>query len=266
MRPSVDAPVKTRSCAEFMARAVTSLTLTQAVADHLRGLIHRGEVGPGDRLPAERELAEQLGVARISLREALKILQDDGYVQVRRGALGGTYVTELLQPVQQWRARMQDQAGEIDDMIDFRIALETDAAWLAAKRRTASDLSQLRTAIKALQRADGRAAFRSSDSHFHDGLARASGNHRLETAIRAIRGELFSPHDLLPFVDPVEESVRDHRRIHEAVRDRDPEAAAAAMREHVERTRVQLREIVFGSGLGSPASPSPEAGRLASRH
>ena len=58
-----------------MIRVVTAQTLTQAVADHLRTLIHRGEVGPGDRLPAERELAEQLGVARISLREAIKILQ-----------------------------------------------------------------------------------------------------------------------------------------------------------------------------------------------
>ena len=233
------------------ARAVSSLTLTQAVADHLRSLIHRGEVGPGDRLPAERELAEQLGVARISLREALKILQDDGYVQVRRGALGGTYVTELSQPVEQWRARMQDQAGEFDDMIDFRIALETDAAWLAARRRNASDLAQLRTAIEELQRAAGRAAFRSTDSQFHDGLARASGNRRLASAIRGIRGELFSPHDLLPFVDPVEESVRDHGQVYEAVRGRDAAAAAAAMREHIERTRVQLREIVFGSAAHS---------------
>lgn len=237
----------------IMARAVASLTLTQAVADHLRSLIHRGEVGPGDRLPAERELAEQLGVARISLREALRVLQDDGYVQVRRGALGGAYVTELLQPVEQWRARMRDQSGEIDDMIDFRIALETDAAWLAASRRSVSDLAQLRTAIKELQQADGRAAFRSTDSQFHDGLARASRNRRLETAIRASRGELFSPHDLLPFVDPVEESVRDHRQIYQAVQKRDPEAAAASMREHIERTRRQLREIVFHSPLSSPA-------------
>jgi DNA-binding FadR family transcriptional regulator len=236
-----------------MSRPVTSLTLTQAVADHLRGLIHRGEVGPGDRLPAERELAEQLGVARISLREALKILQDDGYVQVRRGAAGGTYVTELLQPVEQWRARMRDQVGEIDDVIDFRIALETDAAWLAARRRSQSDLAQLRMAIKELRGAAGRTVFRSADSRFHDRLARSSGNRRLETAIRAIRGELFSPHDLLPYVDPVEESVRDHGQIYQSIKDREPEAAAAAMREHIERTRRQLRDIVFGSNLGSPA-------------
>src|SRR4051812_18778171 len=111
-----------------MNRMVTSVTLTQGVAEHLRSLIHRGEVGPGDRLPAERELADQLGVARISLREALKILQDDGYVEVRRGAKGGTFVTELNQPVARWRARMRKKSGEIDDIIDFRIALECHTA------------------------------------------------------------------------------------------------------------------------------------------
>jgi GntR family transcriptional repressor for pyruvate dehydrogenase complex len=229
-----------------MVRVVTSLTLTQAVAEHLRTLIHRGEVGPGDRLPAERELAERLGVARISLREALKVLQDEGYVRVRRGALGGTYVTELQQPVERWRARMRDQAGEIDDIIDFRIALETDAARLAASRRDRSDLARLRAAIGRMGQVGGRAAFRSTDSQFHDGLARAARNVRLETAIHASRGELFSPHDLLPFVDPVEESVRDHKRIYQAVRDGGADAAETAMREHIERTRRQLREIVFG--------------------
>ncbi|MHA6794973.1 FadR/GntR family transcriptional regulator [Pseudonocardia bannensis] len=233
-----------------MARTVTSLTLTQAVAEHLRNLIHRGEVGPGDRLPAERELADQLGVARISLREAIKILQDDGYVQVRRGAHGGTYVTELQLPVERWRARMRTESGEFDDIIDFRIALETDAARLAARRRDRSDLVGLRTAIKKLGQADCRVAFRLTDSQFHDGLARAARNIRLENAIQSARGELFSPHDLLPFVDPVEESVRDHQQIYEAVRDGDEEAAAATMREHIERTRRQLRDIVFGSESG----------------
>lgn len=70
-----------------MVRAVTAQTLTQAVAEHLT-LIHQGEVGPGDRLPAERELAEPLRVVRISVREAIKILQPHGYVRVRRGRNG----------------------------------------------------------------------------------------------------------------------------------------------------------------------------------
>ncbi len=230
-----------------MARAVTPLTLTQAVTEHLRALIHRGDVGPGERLPAERELAQQLGVARVSLREALKTLQDDGYVQVRRGALGGNYVTELNEPAERWRARMRAHAGEFDEMIDFRIALETEAAWLAALRRDETDLAHLSAAIEQLAQADGRTAFRSTDSRFHDGLADAARNARLAAAIRSVRGELFSPHDLLPYAEPVAESVRDHEQIYRAVLDRDAEAAAASMREHVERTRGQLREIVFGT-------------------
>jgi GntR family transcriptional repressor for pyruvate dehydrogenase complex len=239
-----------------MARVVTAQTLTQAVAEHLRTLIHHGEVGPGDRLPAERELAERLGVARISVREAIKILQQHGYVTVRRGALGGTYVTELTQPLEKWRMRMRTQAGEFDGMIDFRIALETDAARLAAVRRDRSDLATLRTAIRSLGQVDsGHAAFRLADSQFHRGLAQAARNARLEAAIESVRGELFSPHDLFPYVDPVEESRRDHQQIYNAVRDGDPDAAASAMREHIERTRHQLREIVFGSEDGPlPAS------------
>ncbi|MGH3343648.1 MAG: FadR/GntR family transcriptional regulator, partial [Carbonactinosporaceae bacterium] len=143
-----------------MNRVVTSMTLTQGVAEYLRSLIHRGELGPGDRLPAERELAERLGVARVSLREAIRILQDGGYVEVRRGARGGTFVTELRRPVEDWRARMREHTGEIDDIIDFRTALEAHAAARASRRRTRSDLAALRGAIKAIGDADSRATFR----------------------------------------------------------------------------------------------------------
>lgn len=236
-----------------MVRAVTSMTLTQGVAEHLRRLIHLGEVGPGDRLPSERELAEQLGVARISLREAIKLLVEDGYVEVRRGAKGGTFITELHRPVESWRARMRDQAGTFDDIIDFRIALESHTARLAAARRSPHDLAVLRTAIKNLSRSNGRASFRLADSQFHGGLSAAAGNLRLENAIYSARGELFSPHDLLSFVEPVDETVGDHDAIYCAVRDRNADLAATSMIEHIERTRNQLRLIVFGS-LGARRS------------
>jgi DNA-binding FadR family transcriptional regulator len=235
-----------------MDRVVTSQTLTQAVAEHLRTVIHQGEVGPGDRLPSERELAEQLGVARASLREAIKVLQREGYVRVQRGALGGTYVTELVEPLARWRMRMRTQAGEFDDIIDFRIALETDSARLAAVRRDRDDLAGLRDSIESLgQVSNGHSAFRLNDSQFHSRVAKAARNLRLEAAIESARGELFVPHDLLPYADPIEESRRDHQQIYEAIRDSSPEAAAITMREHIERTRQQLRDIVFGSDLDS---------------
>lgn len=72
-----------------MERQLTSMKLTEGVAEHIRGMIHRGELGPGDRLPPERELAEELGVARASLRAAIKSLEERGYVVVRRGSRGG---------------------------------------------------------------------------------------------------------------------------------------------------------------------------------
>jgi GntR family transcriptional regulator, transcriptional repressor for pyruvate dehydrogenase complex len=238
-----------------VANAVTSQTLSQAVADHLRRMIHLGEVGPGDRLPAERDLAERLGVARISLREAIKLLQNDGYVQVRRGARGGTYVTALDEPVARWRARMRTESGEFDDIVDFRIGLETESARLAASRRGEPDLVALRAAIRDLERAGNRAGFRLADSQFHDTLARAAGNARLRNAIESARAELFGTHDLLTFTNPIAESVRDHLAIYQAVLERDPEAAAAAAREHIENARAQLRQIVFDPD--GPASAGP---------
>ena len=239
-------------------RQVTSTKLTEAVADHLRTLIHRGEVGPAERLPPERELAEQLGVARISLREAIKQLRDEGYVEVRRGATGGTYVTELSQPAAAWRARMRTQDGEIDDILDFRIALETDTAALAARRHDTEDLVVLQKAVDALHAIDGRAVFRQADSQFHLALARAARSDRLAEAIEASRGELFSPHDLLPFVEPIEETLRDHQQILDAVAERDGDSAARIMRAHLNRTRAQLRHIVFGDGGDSTGSPEGE--------
>lgn len=241
-----------------MARPVTSTKLTQAVADHLRTLIHRGEVGPAERLPPERELAEQLGVARISLREAIKQLRDEGYVEVKRGATGGTYVTELSRPAAAWRARMRTQDGEIDDILDFRIALETEAAVLAARRHDRNDLIALQKAIDALRDTDGRATFRQADSQFHLALARAARSDRLAEAIEASRGDLFSPHDLLPYAEPVEETLRDHQQILDTVTARDGDSAARIMREHLDRTRAQLRRIVFGDEDDSTESPSRE--------
>lgn len=242
-------------------RPVTSTKLTQAVADHLRTLIHRGEAAPAERLPPERELAEQLGVARISLREAIKQLRDEGYVEVRRGATGGTFVTELSRPAATWRARMRTQVGEIDDILDFRIALESETAILAARRHDKDDLVILQGAIDALHDIDGRATFRQADSQFHIGLARAARSDRLAEAIETSRGDLFSPHDLLPFAEPVEETLHDHQQVLDAVTARDGDTAGRVMREHLDRTRDQLRSIVFSDEDDLTGRPAQSRGK-----
>jgi GntR family transcriptional regulator, transcriptional repressor for pyruvate dehydrogenase complex len=232
---------------EAVFRPVREGNAFEETVERLLQAIKLGVVVPGERLPAERELAEQLGVARISLREAIRQLREDGYVEVRRGASGGTYVTELRRPAEAWRARMREQVGEMDDILDFRIALETETAVLAARRHTKSSLVPVRDAVDALHDVIGRTAFRQADSRFHVALARAARNERLEEAIESARSELFSPRDLLPFREPVEETLRDHRAVYDAVRAGDAEGAAEAMRAHLERSRRQLRTIVFGA-------------------
>ena len=115
-------------------------------------------------------------------------------------------------------------------------------------------MTELSPAALFLDAADvvTRAEFRQADSRFHVGLAGAARSERLQEAIQASRGELFIPRDLLPFEEPVAETLRDHRAIAAAVRRRDAELAATEMREHLERSRRQLRVIVFGDD--DPAS------------
>lgn len=214
------------------------------VTEHLRGMIHRGEVVPGERFPPERALALSLGVSRLTLRESLKELQEEGYLEVRRGPQGGAYVTELDRPVEAWRVLMMEESGEFDAVMDLRVALESHAARLAAVRRTEEDLEALEAAVEDVGQVDDRAGFRQADARFHEGLARAARSPRLEEGILAARGQLFQPYDILSFEEPVEATRQDHAAILAAVRIGSPEAAAAAMSTHVERTRGQLREIL----------------------
>ena len=123
-------------------RAERSL-ITADVVEELRGRIHRGELGPGDRLPAERELASRMKVSRDRVREALAALENEGYVVSRRGATGGRFVTELAAPFAAWAARTED---DLDDIVDFRLAIECEACRFAAQRRTRSDLHAMRRA------------------------------------------------------------------------------------------------------------------------
>ncbi|MFJ9590773.1 FadR/GntR family transcriptional regulator [Streptomyces acidicola] len=223
-----------------MNRRVTAVTLTQSIQDHIKGLIHGGTVSPGDRLPPERELAASLGVARVSLREAIRQLASEGYVEVRRGPQGGTFITSLREPFEHWRALVRNRVDEMDDMIDFRVAVESHVAALAAQRRTADDLSAMSGAVERLAQATALRAFRLADSQFHDAVARASRSTRLETAVHQARGEFFSPAPTFDHTLLLEDNRREHQAVYEAIRDGDAERAAAEMCAHIGHTREQL--------------------------
>lgn len=232
-----------------VSSSVSPVSTSVAVADYIRDRIHADDYGPGDKLPPQRELAESLGVSRVSVREGLKTLTDDGYIEVRRGASGGAFVTELSQPIDTWRKRLRNQMGELDDLVDYRIAVESHVAYLAAMRSTRSDLTEMRAAIRAMRgitntEEHSRRAYRLADGRFHDALGRAGRNEKLNRSVVEARNEMFVPYATLRFDEPIEAVQTDHQSIYEAVRDGESESAARLMAEHIRRTRAQLRSFV----------------------
>lgn len=218
--------------------------LSADVAQHLRSMIHAGEILPGDRFPAERELAEELTVSRMTLREAIRDLQNQGYVEVRRGPRGGTFVTGMQIPAEAWRERMRQDDSAIDEMFDYRVAVEMAAAHFAALRHTREDLERMEASIQQLQTATTHPEFRQHDSRFHEAVAAAARSPRLLKAVRQVRGEVFSPMDLLGIPPSPQDDAEKHRGILAAIRDADPSLAAERMAAHIEHTRDYLSSIL----------------------
>lgn len=214
------------------------------LAEHLRAQIHSGVLGPGDRLPNERELAAALGVGRITVREALRTLAEDGYVVSKRGNSGGTYVSDLTAAQHAWTERVRRDPDWAVDLIEYRKAVETRAAELAAVRCSEDDLAEMAAAIEQGVTPASRTAFRAADHRFHLAMAHASGSVRLAEAIARARGEMFVPVDSLAFDDHYAQTAEEHGRILAAIRSRDPSAARAAVEGHLEGSLQDFMNMV----------------------
>src|SRR5574343_1039540 len=156
-----------------------SLRLSDTVAHQLEQRILEGALKAGDRLPAERELALELGVSRPSLREALQKLVSKGLLYSRQG--GGTYVADQLNDAiaNPWATMLTSHPALHEDLLEFRAVLETQAAEWAATRATPADLAQLDEVLKAAARASTTLdtdAVATADRDFHQALAEAAHN------------------------------------------------------------------------------------------
>jgi GntR family transcriptional regulator, transcriptional repressor for pyruvate dehydrogenase complex len=232
-------------------------TVAEDVADRLRRLIHAGALSAGDRLPAERDLAADLGVARVSVREAMRLLAAGGYIMVRRGANGGTFVAGLDLPYQAWLEHMRGRAGELDAILDLRVAVEGHAAYLAAQRRSNADLQALRRTIREMEDSSTRTGFRLADSQFHAGVVAAARSPRLEDIVGQARGEFFVPTDTLVFDEQIEASATGHAAVLRALETCDPDQARAAMADHIQDTRSHLHWLLRGNPLRRPSAARP---------
>ena len=234
----------------------------EEVVEFLRLRLHEGTYAAGDRLPPERALAEQLGVGRPTLRSGLDQLRAEGYLETRRGAFGGTFVTDLSLPARRWVERMQANMDELVDILDFRMAVETFAVALAAQRRKREDLDAIEAAVAQLRHlvslsrlmdpaTAARSPFHGADSQFHTAVATASHSRRMAQAVSQARGQLFSATIRSVYEDIVAATVEDHQVILDAIRAQDPEAAREAMASHLEHGNRRLMHLVE---QGTPVS------------
>lgn len=246
----------TRALGPVAAIPAHELVLTQ-----LRRSIHLGHFGAGDRLPPERELARLLGVSRTTVREAVRVLEGEGLVEIRRGSSGGISV----RPQSLGRAELRRRLREFEEIIEFRLAVEPMAARLAAQRRTKSDIAALRKAFAQLAAiaatgAEGTVSdWVRADGAYHLLIARMSRNARLVTAIEEARAGMFLPIGAV-FGRLESRAHAMHKELQEAIIAGEPERAAAAMTAHVQATFADVRNLV-----GSEATPPPRARRGSTR-
>jgi DNA-binding FadR family transcriptional regulator len=214
------------------------------VVDHLRRAIHLGQYGPGDKFPPERQHAETLGVSRVTLRGAIRVLEGEGYVKTRRGAAGGVTVLGSTETRDQLVERLRHSIDDLLAVQEFRLANERLAAERAATRLSAEDLDGLERSVQQIERADGVGSFRQADSFFHLEIAAAARCDLLRDAVEDARAAMFLPLDALDYELLVPETLKDHRRVLAALHARDAARAGRAMAAHVRRTSRQLQEIL----------------------
>ncbi|MFF9279435.1 FadR/GntR family transcriptional regulator [Streptomyces griseosporeus] len=205
-------------------------------------VVRLGLVPAGGRLPAERELAERLGVSRVTLREVLKVLQDQGLVESRRGRYGGTFVLPRTETPGAAELRRRIAEVDIEDVLRFREVLEVGAADLCAGHGlTREQTERLRRALDGTHEAP-LSDYRRRDTLFHLALAELSGSPSLTAQYAAVRATVNDLLDCIPLlVRNLEHSQRQHTALVEAVLDGDADGAREIMREHCAGTAALLR-------------------------
>ncbi len=242
---------------------VRSQNAFEETVERLLAVIKLGVVGPGERFPAERELAALLGVSRITLREAIGDLREAGYVESRRGRFGGTFVTYVPPAPSRVELRRMavEDAGKINDALTFRMAVETGAAQLLAQRGDLAgdgggldaggldagglDAGGIREVLLTRLAAVNRACpgdYRRMDTLFHLSIAELTGSSLLTAACADARVRLNDLLNAIPVLQRnIDHTATQHTAIVEAILAGDTRAAQRAVAEHLDGTAALLR-------------------------
>jgi DNA-binding FadR family transcriptional regulator len=219
----------------------------EETVERLLTVIKLGLIGPGERFPAERELAAQLGISRLTLREAIRELQQADYVESRRGRLGGTFITySRPEPnVAELRRLAQENGAKLTDALTFRYAVETGAAdMLAQQLSAAGSQAQREQLLSRLADVNGALPqdYRRLDTLFHLSISELTGSSLLSTACADARMRLNDLLNAIPMLKPnIAHAAAQHAAIVDAILAGDPDRARTAVTEHLAGTGALLR-------------------------
>ena len=218
---------------ELLGGPIQRTSLSEQVARRLLSLIQTGGVGPGDRLPPERELAASLQVGRASVREAVRALSVLGMVEARQG--GGVFVCRPDADNRPLRFFIGSGVSGLEKLYEARVEIEQSIGRLAARRVGDDAILRLRALLKPQKTlVRDPVGFRVSDGEFHDIIWRAAENSVLERVARSLHAlGLERRRVSAETAKTLERSCRDHESIVAALAGRDSDAAAAAMAEHM---------------------------------
>ncbi len=229
---------------ELIFRPVAARNTFEETVERLAHAIKLGVVAPGERFPSERVLAPQLGISRVTLREALRALEQAGYVESRRGRNGGAYVTrrdEVGGSAHTARRAVKAMGEGLTDVLQFRRALEPSAAQLAAARADDVDNSHLTELVRDTANAP-HSEYRAPDLRLHLAIAELTGSPSLAESIAQIQTRLSDLLGAFPIVEAsLTHSDQQHAAVVRAIQAGNAVAARLEMEAHVDATANLIR-------------------------
>ena len=214
----------------------------EETVERLGTAIRLGLLPPGTRLPPERQLAEELGISRSTLRQALTTLVQSGHLVAQRGRGGGNFVAEKP-PLSEREGEALGEAAWA--VLDHRVAVETGAVILAAERAQPEELDRLDDLVARMAQATEFADYRRADIRFHIGVAEAAASPHLVAAMTEVQGQMSDLIALIAHPEAVlARSNEQHRRLVALLRRGEATPAVRLMRDHIKGTEHILAGLI----------------------
>lgn len=229
-------------------RPVSVDRVSQVIVDQVKMLLRQGKLSPGDRLPSERDLCQRFGVSRVTVREALRVLEASGLVEIRVGARGGAFVSSPS------RERLGEGLADLMTLApltpahvtEARRVIEVGILPLVIERATEGDIAELRRMVEeayaALKRDEYTMAFSAS---FHVAISACAHNPAIESLVQSFHGPMLLSMRQAQLVAPAmgERGTDEHAALVDAIERRDLDAATKVMTTHLDRTAGLVRGL-----------------------